>query len=89
MNISLEFPSPLGGYRVETIDVPDVEALRSLLKAKKVVGCFRYSRCIATNDGTCDGPETGVDALTQQDLEWASAKVPVRSRYLLCVVPLK
>lgn len=88
MKIALEFPSPLGGYGVRWVDVVNVEELRAKLKADKVTECSRYSRCIGTGDGRCDGPSVSIESLTQDDLQWASEQEAVRSRYLLCMRPL-
>jgi hypothetical protein len=88
MKIALHFLSPLGSHGVEWVEVSNTDELRRWLEAKKVLSFVRYSRCIGTDDGRCEGEIVSVDALTQDDLDWASEKEPTRSRYLSCVRPI-
>jgi len=83
MKVALEFPEN-GGYGVKWIEVRDVLDLKKQLSDQNVRTVCRYSRCIATDDGRCDGSFIELDELSGDDLAWASGNEPVRSRFLLC-----
>lgn len=83
MKVALEFPDNCG-RGVRWIEVTDVADLRKQLSNQNVRTVCRYSRCIATDDGRCDGSFIDLDKLSDDDLAWASDSEPVRSRFLLC-----
>lgn len=85
MKIALEYLALLGERSVEWVDVCTVDDLRTVFKEKRIVDYCRYSRCVATDDGRIEGKEIPAEALSEEDLEWASEQEFARSRYLLCV----